>query len=233
MQEVVLIKPHRPNTLETVVVGEHLLAVLEHRVVDRVPADPQVTGYERDRLTVLAHTAACPAPGLLREHGSGADLGARLPPRTRRAPRLLAAPDPLLPAQNDRPVPDRHVTDQRPRSPLRHRLHPTVAAERTVRGGLHQHNELVLVTDGVEEDEPVQSEKNRGRVATVLHVCGLRIDGVEQPPISRGHRRSRSTYRELLGLTHPLVVTKSPIWLPRAMSSGARVRLTCPRIGER
>ncbi|MDP8930522.1 MAG: hypothetical protein M3O70_18620, partial [Actinomycetota bacterium] len=41
-------------------------------------------------------------------------------------------------------------------------------------------------------------------------VCGLRIDGVEQPPISRGHRRSRSTYRQLLGLTHPLVVTKSP-----------------------
>ncbi len=179
-----LIEPDSPNTLETVVVGEHLLAVLEYRAVDRVPPHPQVTGNERDRLAVLAHTAGCPGPGPLREHGSGADLRARLPPRTRWAGRCWQRQIRFFQLSTTGRSPIGTSRTRVRARPFDTACTPAVAAERTVRRGLDQYNELVLVRDGVEEDEPVESEKKGGRVGSVLHVCGLRIDGVEQPPIS-------------------------------------------------
>lgn len=149
--------------------------MLAYRTHHGVPAHPQIAGHLRHRIPGLTHATARLPAGPFRQHRTRADPLVRLAPRSARAGRFGAAPDALAPYQPRGAPADRQVAHHDSSPTLRLGSHATLPAPHTRCGRLDQQHQFAALVVDDEHNEAVQSEQMRGKVDSVVHVCGLRV----------------------------------------------------------
>jgi hypothetical protein len=200
LEEAGLVQAKGGDTVQARGVVHQRSAVVSHRSHDGRPANPQVTGDRGDRVGVLADPPTRLGPRPLGQHRPRSDPSHPLGPGPHPTGRLPTAPDPLAPAQHDRPTTDRQIAY--PDRAAAVELGPHPAAPTANHRGRGLDLELPLTGHDLrgQDLKAIQAEQRRPRRTTVLTHLG--------PPLAG--RQTSTRY------ARPQV----PLWKPYGAVSG-------------
>ena len=198
-----LVHPDRRDLLQPARVIHQRPAVVTDRGHDRAPADPELAGHRRHRLTVATYPQACHGAGPLGHRGPRRDRLAGLRPGHHLAQPVAAAPDPLDPDQRHRPTRAGQIPHPHRAPIMQLRDRATARAADQIGRGLDGLLELALILRHGQQHEPGQTQQHRRRTTLNLHlgppspsVCTPRIVRSQAPlqaqaedRVVNGHKR--------------------------------------------
>ena len=166
-QEAGLVQAQRAGRTQAFGIIDKVFAVLAHRSHRGMPSDTELACDLSDAVSVLTDPAADLDPSAACQRRARSELGVVFGPRSRRAQRLDASPDPLRPHQPHRPARDRQIPHLHAAATMTDRPHPTRRAAHPIGRRLNQQPPLAIL-EHVRADHEARHVEQRGRAFTTV-----------------------------------------------------------------